>query len=106
MGILVHLQGDFLVVSQSDLQLWQKDLNKIMFLFKDIGIRIKQSNKVLPCTLLTFWALRKALHSLQTYKARKTVTLQELQSIISVLNFLVLWLFRDVHFLGDSMTLQ
>lgn len=28
--------------------------------------------------------LRKALHLIQTYKARKTATLQELQSIIGV----------------------
>lgn len=94
----------------------------IDILTKDMGIPIKQSKTVLSCTLLTFLSieldstvmekrlhqdkLRKTLHLIQTYKARKTVTLQELQSIIGVLNFLVLRLFRDVHFLGDSMTLQ
>lgn len=94
----------------------------IEILTKDMGIPIKQSKTVLPCTSLTLLSieldstvmekrlhqdkLRKTLHLKQTYKARKTVTLQELQSIIGVLNFLVLWLFRDVHFFGDSMTLQ
>lgn len=102
-GKLVHLLDDFLVVGPSDLQLCHRDLNKIMFLFKDIGIPIKQSKTVLPCTSLTFLGieldsavmekrlhqdkLRKARHLIQTYKARKTVTLQELQSIIGVLNF-------------------
>lgn len=56
-GKLVHLLDDFLVVGPSDLQLCHRDLNKIMFLFKDIGIQIKESKTVLSCTLLTFWAL-------------------------------------------------
>lgn len=83
-------------------------------LTKDIGFPIKQSIFFLDIELdsavmekrLHQDKLRKVLHLIQTYKARKTVTLQELQSIIGVSNFLVLWLFRDVHFLGDSMTLQ
>lgn len=64
-----------------------------MFLFKDIGITIKQSKTVLPSISLTFFGIeldsvvRKAIHLIQTYKARKTVTLQELQSIIGVLKF-------------------
>lgn len=89
----------------------------IEILTKDKGIPIKQSKPVLTFLSIELDSavmekrlhqdkLRKALHLIQTYKARKTVTLQELQSIIGVLNFLVLWLFRDVHFLGDSMTLQ
>lgn len=53
-GKLVHLLDEFLVVGPSDLQLCHRDLNKIMFLFKDIGIPIKQSKTVLPCTSLTF----------------------------------------------------
>lgn len=53
-GIFVHLLHDFLVVGPSDLQLCHRDLNKIMFLFKDISIPIKQSKTFLPCTLLTF----------------------------------------------------
>lgn len=64
---------------------------------------IKQSKTVLPCTSLTFFGieldsavmekrlpqdkLRKVRHLIQTYKARKTVRLQELQSIIGLLNF-------------------
>lgn len=52
-GKFVHLLHDFLVVGPSDLQLCHRDLNKIMFLFKDISIPIKQSKTFLPCTLLT-----------------------------------------------------
>lgn len=81
-GKLVHLLDDFLVVGPSDLQLWHRDLNKIMFLFKDIGIPIKQSKTVLPCTSLIFLGieldsavmekrlpqdkLKKARHLIQT----------------------------------------
>lgn len=50
--------------------------------------------------------LRKAIHLVQTYKARKTVTLQELQSIRGVLNFACSVVIPGRPFLGDSVTLQ
>lgn len=56
-GKLVHLLDDFLVMGPSDLQLCHIDLNKIMFLFKDMDIPIKQSKTVLPCTSQTFWGI-------------------------------------------------
>lgn len=106
----------------SDLQLCHRDLNKIMFLFKDIGIPIKQSKTVLPYTSLTFLGieldsavmekrlpqdkLRKAKHLIQTYKARKTVTLQELQAIIGVLNFACSVVIPGRPFLSNFVTLQ
>lgn len=107
-GKLIHLLDDFLVVGPRDLQLCHRDLNKryrfpnqTVYFFLDIELDSAVMEKRLHQD-----KLRKVLHLIQTYKARKTVTLQELQSIIGVSNFLVLWLFRDVHFLGDSMTLQ
>lgn len=53
-GKFVHILDDFLVVGPSDLQVCHRDLNKIMFLFKDIGISMKQSKTFLSCTSLTF----------------------------------------------------
>ncbi|XP_062587810.1 uncharacterized protein LOC134249476 [Saccostrea cucullata] len=102
-GRLVHLLDDFLGVGPEDRQICYRDLNKIMFLFKDIGIPIKESKIVRPCTSLIFLGieldsilmekrlpqdkLTKARHLIQIHKSKKSITLQELQSIIGLLNF-------------------
>jgi hypothetical protein len=100
---LVHLLDDFLGVGPDDLQLCYRDLRKILFMFKDIGIPVKESKTVLPCTSLIFLGieldsnlmekrlpedkLEKIRYLINFHKSKKSITLQELQSIIGLLNF-------------------
>ena len=100
---IVHMLDDFLFVGPPDYNTCMKDLNKIQVLFKDIGIPIKTSKTVLPCTLLTFLGIEidsemmikrlpeekieSVKQPLRKHKNKKSITLWELQSIIGLLNF-------------------
>jgi hypothetical protein len=70
-----------LIVGPPDYDTCRKDLEKIMVLFKDIDIPIKEANTVLPCTLLTFLGIE--LDSVLMEKRLPKENLEKIRALLS-----------------------
>ena len=99
---LLHLLDDFLFVSATYIQC-QSSLNRFLCLCHELGIPIAPDKTVGPSTTLTFAGIEldsikyearlppekiaKCVETIQAFLKRKKVLLQELQSLIGLLNF-------------------
>ena len=100
---LVHLLDDFLLVGPPSFPFCSKQLQLFLNFCKEVGIPLKQEKTVHPTTVLTFLGLEldtkameirlpsdkllKIRNRLVEVQHKKKLTLQELQSLIGLLNF-------------------
>lgn len=98
-----HLIDDFFFIGPPDSEKCFQDLSNFEILCKNIGIPIKKSKTVLPTTTLTIYGIEvdsvkmesrlpsdklvKLKGALTSTSKRKKITLQDLQSLIGLLNF-------------------
>jgi len=105
LGILgcVHVLDDFLFISPADRIKAKNDLDRFLEFANKLGLPIKDEKTVFPTTMLTFLGLEldsdkmeirlpmdkleRLRELLKTFLKRKKVTLNELQSLIGLLNF-------------------
>ena len=99
----VHVLDDFLFIGPPDNMLCRQTLTQFLDMAHSIGMPIKQEKTVFPTTVLTFLGIEidstfmeirlpedkliKLREKLKIFKKRKKVTLEEIQSLIGLLNF-------------------
>lgn len=99
----VHMLDDFLLVGPPCLSLCTGQVELFLQFMQQIGVPLKQEKTVHPTPMLTFLGLeldtndmeirlpleklQKIREKLSLYKQRKKITLQELQSLVGLLNF-------------------
>lgn len=99
----VHVLDDFLFVGPANSSLCRQTLLQFLDMANNIGLPIKEDKTVYPTTTINFLGLEidtilmeirlpqdkltKLLEKLRYLKHRKKVTLEELQSVIGLLNF-------------------
>lgn len=100
---IVHILDDFLFVGPPNSLICNQTLESFLFLCNAVGVPIKQSKTVNPCTCLTFLGIEldarlmearlpqekldKIKSVLQKYISRQKLKLQEIQSLVGLLNF-------------------
>ncbi|XP_062593378.1 uncharacterized protein LOC134254854 [Saccostrea cucullata] len=99
----VHMLDDFLLVGPPSYPVCEKQLCILLQTFEHIGVPMKQDKTVFPTTIITFLGLEldtvnmlirlpkeklsKIRQEISKAKCRKKMTLQEIQSLIGLLNF-------------------
>lgn len=100
---MVHVLDDFLIITPSDFALCNQSLKMFIQLCNTLGVPIKDEKTEYANTTMTFLGIeldtiamearlpsdkiKKIFASLESFRARKRVTLRELQSLIGLLNF-------------------
>ena len=100
---ILHILDDFLILSDADEHKCKNDLLVFLGLCKTLGVPIKQEKTEFPTTVITFMGLEldsvnmvarlpqdkliKLRSLLSSFRKRRKVKLQELQSLLGLLNF-------------------
>lgn len=98
-----HMIDDFFFIGPADSVACSNALNNFLRVAQDIGIPIKEEKTVLPTTRIIIYGIeidsknmtarlpedkvKKIQDMLEVFRRRKKVTLQELQSLVGLLNF-------------------